>query len=136
VVTETSDYDANQSIYNPYCGSVYEDASANYLVDYSNNPSSQQARIIGLDESGAKVFDYAFPAGNCNVAFNSVPVHWENLTMDVSPASAPPAQLMNISIRGQVQTGDRALIGGFIVAGTDPQRVLLRAIGPSLNVNG
>lgn len=28
------------------------------------------------------------------------------------------------------------LIGGFIVAGTDPKRVLIRAIGPSLKING
>jgi hypothetical protein len=35
-----------------------------------------------------------------------------------------------------VQTGDNVLIGGFIVTGTQPKKVLLRAIGPSLTVNG
>jgi len=32
-----------------------------------------------------------------------------------------------------VQTGDNVLIGGFIVTGTQPKKVLLRAIGPSLS---
>jgi len=31
-----------------------------------------------------------------------------------------------------VGTGDRVIIGGIIVSGDDPKRVLLRAIGPSL----
>ena len=44
----------------------------------------------------------------------------------------PPSQLLNISTRLPVQTGDNVLIGGFIVTGTEPKRVIIRAIGPSL----
>ena len=40
--------------------------------------------------------------------------------------------LLNISTRMNVGTGDNVLIGGFIVVGTEPKKVLLRAIGPSL----
>ena len=50
--------------------------------------------------------------------------------------SGTPAQLANISTRGQVQTGDNVMIGGFIIAGSYPAKVLLRAIGPSLPVAG
>jgi autotransporter-associated beta strand protein len=39
---------------------------------------------------------------------------------------------LNISTRMLVGTGDNALIGGFIVTGTAPKKVILRAIGPSL----
>ena len=46
------------------------------------------------------------------------------------------SQLANISTRGLVQTGDNVMIGGFIVLGIDPQKVLVRAIGPSLPVAG
>lgn len=46
------------------------------------------------------------------------------------------SKLANISTRGPVQTGDDVLIGGFIVLGTDMQRVIVRAIGPSLPVAG
>ena len=31
-----------------------------------------------------------------------------------------------------METGDNALIGGFIVTGTQPKKVIVRAIGPSL----
>jgi cyclophilin family peptidyl-prolyl cis-trans isomerase len=44
----------------------------------------------------------------------------------------PGSSLLNISTRGNVQTGDNVMIGGFIVAGNGSQRVLVRAIGPSL----
>ncbi len=47
-----------------------------------------------------------------------------------------PGQLQNISTRLRVRNGDNALIGGFIVTGTVPKRVILRAIGPSLSTLG
>ena len=50
--------------------------------------------------------------------------------------SASPPQLLNISTRMRVETGDNALIGGFIVTGEQPKRVILRAIGPSLTQRG
>ena len=43
---------------------------------------------------------------------------------------------MNISSRLRVQTDDNVLIGGFITTGSDPKRVLVRAIGPSLKAGG
>ena len=42
--------------------------------------------------------------------------------------------LGNISTRSFVQTDDNVMIGGFIVQGTQPKRVILRAIGPELGV--
>ena len=39
---------------------------------------------------------------------------------------------MNLSTRMRVQTGDNVGIGGFIITGNAPKRVLLRAIGPSI----
>jgi hypothetical protein len=56
-----------------------------------------------------------------------------------SPAPTPtpsPTKLANISTRAFVQTGDNVMIGGFIIVGTDPQKVIVRAIGPSLPVSG
>jgi hypothetical protein len=44
--------------------------------------------------------------------------------------------LANISTRATVDSGDRALIGGFIVQGSEPATVILRAIGTSLDVQG
>jgi hypothetical protein len=47
-----------------------------------------------------------------------------------------PTVLANISTRLRVETGDNVLIGGFIVTGTQPKRVIVRAIGPSLPLAG
>ncbi len=44
--------------------------------------------------------------------------------------------LANISTRGLVGTGDNVLIGGFIVQGSGPVTVILRAIGFSLTAQG
>ncbi len=47
-----------------------------------------------------------------------------------------PAQLGNISTRAFVETGDNVVIGGFMVQGTQPKRVIIRAIGPELTQYG
>jgi streptogramin lyase len=47
-------------------------------------------------------------------------------------AFTPAAKVLNVSTRLQVEGGDNVLIGGFIVTGKDPKRVIVRAIGPSL----
>jgi hypothetical protein len=47
-----------------------------------------------------------------------------------------PVLLANISTRLRVQTGDNAMIGGFIVTGTERKTVIIRGIGPSLPVPG
>ncbi len=47
-----------------------------------------------------------------------------------------PRQLLNISTRLRVLAGDNALIGGFIVTGSEPKKVLIRGLGSSLPVPG
>jgi hypothetical protein len=44
--------------------------------------------------------------------------------------------LRNISSRAFVQTGDNVMIGGFIIQGTQPKKVIIRAIGPELTQYG
>jgi subtilisin-like proprotein convertase family protein len=55
-------------------------------------------------------------------------------TATATPIATPPpaAQATNLSTRMRVQTGDNVGIGGFIITGTAPKHILLRAIGPSL----
>ena len=47
-----------------------------------------------------------------------------------------PANFLNISTRARVQTGDRVEIGGFIISGNAPKRVVIRGLGPSLTARG
>ncbi len=49
-----------------------------------------------------------------------------------SPSPIPASSTVNLSTRVRVQNGDNAGIGGFIITGSAPKHVLIRAIGPSL----
>jgi hypothetical protein len=49
-----------------------------------------------------------------------------------TPGPSPTQQTENISTRVGVGTGEYVAIGGFIITGNAPKRVIIRAIGPSL----
>ena len=53
---------------------------------------------------------------------------------DVSEAEGVDtgSSLANISMRGEVGTGDNSIIAGFVVTGNSPKRLLVRAMGPEL----
>ena len=127
--TEVWNYPMDESVYSPYCGSVYEDAPLNYLVDYAYvfENDTVHARVLGLDPTGTKIFDYQYPSAGCKEVFNAVPLHFESTAF---PAIGP--QSLNISTRGLITPDQGALIGGFIVSGSDAKTVVLRALGPSL----
>jgi hypothetical protein len=136
VATEVWNFPMNQSIHSPFCGSCYEDAPHNYLIDYAfvngglpGRPTF--AQLIGLDASGEKIFYYQYPTVSCNTAYNSIPLHLESTNF---PTVGP--QALNLSTRADVSTGDGVLIGGFLISGTEPKTVVLRALGPSLSSFG
>jgi hypothetical protein len=134
IATEVWNFEMGQSILCPFCGSVYEDAPLNYLVDYpfiNGLVAQSMSRLLGLNAAGETIFSYQYPTVACNTAFNSIPLHLENTKF---PAVGP--QALNLSTRGTVSGGDNALIGGFIVTGTDPKTIVLRALGPSLSDSG
>jgi hypothetical protein len=70
--------------------------------------------------------------GPMSGAPNILPEFAGSGTVSVGPVSS----LGNISTRAFVQTGDNVVIGGFIVQGTEPKRVIIRAIGPELTQYG
>src|SRR6266545_4298724 len=132
VATEVWNFPMNQNITCPFCSSIYEDAPLNYLIDYAfvnggipNVPS--YAQLLGLDAGGERIFYYQYPTQGCSTAYNSIPIHLESTKF---PTVGP--QALNLSTRGLVSSGDNVLIGGFIVSGTEPKSMVLRALGPSL----
>jgi arylsulfate sulfotransferase len=131
--TEVWNYEMGQSVVSPVCGSVYEDAPLNYLVDYADvnglNGAHQYAQLLGLDAAGEKIFYFQYPTAFCFAAFNSVPLHLESTSFPAVESLA-----LNLSTRGLIGTGEDSLIGGFIVTGTGAKRVVLRALGPSLQL--
>jgi hypothetical protein len=81
---------------------------------FKNAPNG--SRVFTIDGRGSYVVTYTST----------------DVTLSNYQATAPAPQLLNISTRAQVLTGDRVAIGGFIITGNDWKNVLIRAIGPSL----
>ena len=76
--TEVYHYLITPSIKSSFCSSVYEDTTDNYLIDYTqaNNLSTD---LVALDNTGAIVFYYQYVQNGCGTAYNSSPVHLENM---------------------------------------------------------
>ena len=131
--TEVWNFEVGQRIICPYCSSVYEDAPKNYLLDYSFLNGGQPglptfAQLLGLNARGETIFSYRYPTIRCTKAYRALPIHLESTKF---PTVGP--QALNLSTRGLVSIGDNVLIGGFIVTGTEPKRMVLRALRPSLS---
>jgi sugar lactone lactonase YvrE len=92
--------------------------------------------LFATDSSG-KIFIFAPDGTRSTFATLGSPPEF----LAFGPASPPLInirQLLNISTRGRVGTGDEVLIGGFIVSAFGPTNgaVVIRAIGPSLTSAG
>jgi hypothetical protein len=57
---------------------------------------------------------------------------WGIANLGPGATATPGTTLANVSTRLRVETGDNALIGGFIITGTQPKKVIIRGIGTSL----
>ncbi len=109
-----------------------------YLDTFSGGTIRQL--VIGADDHDLGLFVKAFgrdAAGEIYVLADSSlgPSGAGGRVLKIVPIAASPA-FVNLSTRMNVQTGDNVLIGGFIVTGSAPKRVALRAIGPSLKSDG
>src|SRR5262249_4115648 len=77
------------------------------------------------------------PAGNYTAIVRGVNSTMGVALVEVYDLGADTNSILgNISTRSFVQTGDNVMIGGFIVQGTTPKRVIIRAIGPELSQFG
>ena len=87
---------------------------------------SLTAGVLGLD-SAVDQRGFFRPIDNPTIP-NPIPGDGS----DIGAFEVQATALANISTRLRVETGDNVLIGGFIVTGTTPKKVIVRAIGPSL----
>ena len=94
--------------------------------------------------SGSPLSDSSTYAGATFASLGITPGTYEwtwgtgpNQNFTIQAGTAPtPTQLLNISTRLRVLTGNNVLIGGFIVTGASNKQVLLRALGPTLSQFG
>ncbi len=78
--TEVFNYPQGMSIYDPICGSTYEDAPKNYMIDYATAQNETVMELVGLAPGKKKIFDYQYPAVDyCSSGWNAAIIHLENL---------------------------------------------------------
>jgi len=65
---------------------------------------------------------------------NTMSLVYYPLLMELKPEQA--GNVLNVSTRGYVGTGERVLIAGFVVGSGAPRNVLVRGLGPSLAAFG
>ncbi len=118
------------------------DASGNIVASNDNWRTSQQDLIVAAGLAPTNDLEAALIATINPGAYTVVVKGVNNVTgvglmeiYDLDPDGSP-ARLANISTRGNVLTGDNVMIGGFIVRGDVSKRMLMRARGPSLFLNG
>ncbi len=87
------------------------------------DPSSADSAVLPTLSPGAYTAEVAGAGGDTGVALVEA--------YDASPGTAG-SNLLNISSRGLVGTAGNIMIAGFVVGGTNPKTVLLRASGPAL----
>ena len=118
--TGTMDNDTNGNFGPPFAGALPSTSTSALLF---NGPASAM--------STSNAADYSVTTGGATFTNNA-----DDSTELLGAMPPPRSTLANISTRLRVETGDNVLIGGFIITGNQPKRVIVRAIGPSLPVPG
>jgi hypothetical protein len=112
------------------------DGTPDGRVSWADPMTKEQAANYTLDHIFGPVdfWNSTTQAETSGIAYESQGEPWDPIAqLALLPTEPePPSQALNISTRLEVQTGENVLIAGFILTGTDPTPVLVRALGPSL----
>lgn len=108
-----------------------ENANAQEIIDTGLAPSLENESVILMqvpsDDTGVPYTAVLRGVGDTS-GVGLLEVY--DLDLGIGP------NIQNISTRGRVNAGEDVLIGGTIVLGSNPQDVIVRALGPSLPVDG
>ena len=105
-----------------WSANVAVSASFNPFLGYPNQNKLGDYLTIVSDNTGGDVAYAATFNGEEDIYY-----------VRVAPLAS---QLLNISTRARVLTGDQVLIAGFIITGSGPKTVIIRGLGPSLTSAG
>jgi hypothetical protein len=110
----------------------------NNIVGFNQDPDGDFGDW--LSEQCPQTHPYVQNAFGCAGQYSDISATSpEGINLDVigyDLVQTSQTSLSNISTRSFVQTGEHVMIGGFIVQGTGPKRVIIRAIGPELTQFG
>ena len=116
---------------------IYQGSTVVQQNDNWKSDPVQQALIAATpfaptdDREPAILFNAA--PGAYTVVVNGVNSTSGNALVEIYELDAADStNLIDIATRGNVGTGGNVMIGGFVIGGTTPKRVIVRAVGPSL----
>lgn len=98
-----------------------------FVADYSGDNNNKGVANACNDANESVVVVAPTPTPTATATATATPT----ATATATP-TAPPSQALNLSTRVRVETGEKVMIGGFIITGQEPKAVVLRGLGPSL----
>jgi len=159
VITDAFGFNGNLTIYGRLSSTASQDFTLEFFANQTADSSGfgegkiflGQAKVT-TSASGDVNFNVTFALPSNVTAVSATAIDSNGNTSEfaadanISPtAPSPPptgptkvlpavhsVHLLNISTRVRVEIGDHAPIAGFIVGGTEPKKVIVRGIGPSL----
>lgn len=116
-------------------------SDSTFRVPQITSGNSASATVAGMElQADGRILIYgSFNSVNgvpCVGVARLLPNGSVDPTFVPDPSVIATGFVLNLSTRVRVGTGDHVLIGGFIVDGPSPKKVMIRAIGPSLATSG
>jgi glucose/arabinose dehydrogenase len=106
-----------------FYGDFADGAIRELRIGANPRPLGLRVKGIGSDNAGELYVLADNAGGTAGQVLKIVPI----------PAATA---LVNLSGRARVEVDDNVAIAGLVIAGSSPKTMVLRAIGPSLNLNG
>lgn len=110
------------------------------MIGSNDNWNSHRADVLSTGVAPTDEHESAIVAtlepGSYTAVLRGVQNSMGVALVEVYGLASNASKIANISTRGQVDTGDNVMIGGFIIAGDQSTNVTVRAIGPSLAKSG
>lgn len=97
------------------------------INDYTPAAGDTLSPLLYANHTGS----FASVSSNAQISFGA-----NGAQVNVTGPNPPAPKALNIATRMKVETGDNALIAGFIITGSQPKKVIIRGIGPSLPFGG
>src|SRR4051794_15061312 len=117
----------------PVNGDTTPEINETFVVNLSDATNAVIADNQGLGTIINDDGPVPSPTPTPTATATSTPVSSPTPVASATPTATPSVTtLANISTRLRVETGDNVLIGGFIITGTQPKKVIIRGIGTSL----
>jgi len=93
--------------------------------------------VVSVGVSGTKLLVLANQTGTAHVTVTATDLDGATVaqTFTVNVVAAP-GRLVQLSTRMEIGSGPNVLIGGFIMRGSAPKRLMIRAMGPSTGLGG